>query len=364
MNTTHGGNIWELARQTGRPAREWLDFSASINPLGPPAWLAGMCADHLPDLAHYPDPEMPALRQALAEHCGIAADGIVPGNGSSELLFALPRLGVFRRAIIPVPAYMDYRRAMELAGIPVQPVRLAPADNFAIPWQSLRTMLQPGDLVILGRPNNPTGALPAADHLTAAIHDYPATFFLLDEAFLDFTGEPSQIKMSDPRGGLPDNLIVLNSMTKFFAIPGLRLGFAALPSTMAGKLRQALTPWSVNTLAQMVGARAYADLDYAARTRALVAANRRELCRRLASAPAWRVFPATANFVLLQLQAGAKHAGGALAAALRRHGIAIRVCGNFEGLDEQYIRLAVRTAGEQERLCGLLAGLGLLQPAP
>jgi L-threonine-O-3-phosphate decarboxylase len=346
----HGGDLEQLARWAGRRPAEILDFSANINPLGPPRWLATVLVDHTSALVHYPDPETRALTAALAQRYAAAPTEILTGNGSTELLYLLARVAGFRRAVIPVPSYSDYARAAQFADMDVVPVFLSATDGFPIPTRQLTALLGEPALVFLGRPNNPTGVTSAAAEIRRLAAAHPQCLFLADEAFGDFVENFESLTTNRPA-----NIAVLLSLTKIFAIPGLRLGAAVADAALARRVREHQPPWSVNTLAQAVGVAALADGDYCARTRALVSAARETLRAELQKMPGLVVYPGTANFLLVRLADEHLDAPTLAARLLTEDGIAIRVCANFQGLDNRFFRVAVRTHAENERLLAALA---------
>ncbi len=344
--SAHGGDLRKLAREAGRDPEALLDFSANINPLGPPAWLRPVLARNVADLVHYPEPTAAPLREAAAAAFGVPAATVLAGNGSSEILFALVRALSPRTALIPAPSYSDYARACELAGVPVEDFRLAEEEDFALEPRALAGRLQAGGAVFVGQPNNPTGLSVPRAELAALIRDHPRTLFVVDEAFADFRAGLSLI------GTDAANLIVLRSLTKFYAVPGLRLGLAFAARETTARIAGQIPPWSVNTLAQAVGIRALRDREYAEATRATVARLRAELREALQAIPGLRVYPGEANYLFLRL---ARPQGPALAERLlREHGIAVRDCADYRGLDARFLRVAVRTEGENGKLVAAL----------
>lgn len=354
----HGGNLERLAAAAGLPPAAILDFSANLNPLGPPEWLRPVVSRCVSELVHYPDPDCRALREALARALGVTPAEVVAGNGSNELLYALPRALNPARMLLCTPCYGDYEAAAVAAGVPVAKLPLAPESGFQVDPGRLAAAVAAGDLVVVGTPNNPTGALPDLAALLGVAQRHPAAFFALDEAFLDFLPDTPTAA-----GRSPQNVIVLRSLTKFYAIPGLRLGCCVAATEVAARIRAVLPDWSVNRIAQEVGRLAVQDAEYARATRELVGRNRRELAAALGAIPGCTLFPGTANYLFGRLD-GAVRAGELATRLLRRHGIAIRVCDNYDGLDERYFRVAVRTAAENGRLLAAMhAELGAA-PAP
>ncbi|MCY2992626.1 MAG: cobyric acid synthase [Planctomycetota bacterium] len=368
MGLGHGGNLRELARHTGLDRDAILDFSASVNPLGPPEGLRAVLARNIDRLIQYPDPDNADLVHLLAERYQVPAEQIVVGNGSSELLFAIARAGEFERAVIPVPAYIDYATAVQATGreveflawpsTPAEPMSslaqtLADAgptsDEFTPRWPALESQLRGQEVVLLGQPNNPTGRLFNNGEFRdlAARHD--ATLFVVDEAFADFVQDYRSLI-----GQVPANVVVVRSLTKFYAIPGLRLGFAVAASALAQRIRQQIPPWSVNILAQVAAPALLADEDYARRTMLLVPREREQLSQDLARLPGLHVYPSVANYLLVRLDRDDCDAP-TLAERLLGDGIAIRTFGPGQHLDGRFFRVAVRMREENQRLCDALA---------
>ncbi len=348
MTERHGGNITKLAAAAGKPAGEILDFSANINPLGPPEWLRPLISSHVSSLVHYPDPDCTDLVSAFAERFGVSAYEILMGNGETELLYLMPRVLGKDRAVIPVPAYADYGAGAESAGMTVELLPLREDRAFVADIAEIDAVLNGNEAVFLGRPNNPTGHFLPADSIRELAGRHPATLFVVDEAFADFvTGESLLDRVR------PGNLIVMRSFTKFYAIPGLRLGAIVADREIIRRLRDIAPPWSVNTLAQAVGAAALRDGEYAEETRRFVRERREEIAGELEAITGLAVYPGTANFLLIRIDRGDISAVE-LARRLLKEGIAIRVCDNFAGLDGRFFRVAVRTADENGRLCSAL----------
>ncbi|MDI6774576.1 MAG: threonine-phosphate decarboxylase CobD [Verrucomicrobiota bacterium] len=340
----HGGNLRALSEAGGLPPSRILDFSANINPLGPVPALSAVLGNAFDDILRYPDPDNVRLVDAIHRRFRWPLNRIAVGNGASELLHALCRSLGCSRALIPAPSYSDYAAAAERAGMRVALAEMDEAAGFEIPWKRLATSLRDNDLVILGNPNNPTGRAIDGDALYSFVKLHPKGRFIVDESFLEFV--PGAESIADR---LPINAVMLRSMTKFYAIPGLRLGFVVAAPRLASALRGQLPPWNVNCLAHRAGIVSLANRAYARRTRAVVARARREFVAELRKFAALRVYESDASFILLRI---VKHSlnGFALGNKLLRQRIAIRVCSNFAGLDARYFRVAVRLPAENGRL--------------
>ena len=350
MASGHGGNIKELAGEAGLDEEEILDFSANINPLGPPEWLRPTISRLVENVSHYPDPESSAFVQTVALHHDISPDEVIAGNGTSQLIFVLCRALSPQRTVLPVPCYIDYARAARLAESRVTEVQIPEHNGFRPDLEGLATRLGAGEVVFIGQPNNPTGLAVDPDELRSLARNNPDTVVVVDEAFADFPAVLNS--MIDDR---PPNVVVLRSMTKFYAVPGLRLGYAVADAALADKVRELLPPWSMNVFAQEVGRRALMDVEYARQTRDLVEVERKHLGRELKKLGGMTVYPGRANFLMVRIDRPDMAAPELAEELLHRDGIAIRVCENFTGLDERFFRLAVRVREENDRLIAALS---------
>lgn len=350
----HGGDVFAVARSLGVPPEQILDFSASINPLGMAPGVADALAACFGRLLHYPDKGAAELKERLSAYHAVAADEIAVANGSTELIHLIPRVVAGKRGLIVAPAFAEYTFSLQRGGWDLDYFNLQSSDGFSLSLPALREKLAAGyDVLFLCNPANPTGKLIPKGEIQAIIElcAESGTFLALDEAFMDFCEEESakHLVRQFPRS------VLLRSMTKFFAIPGLRLGYAiGAPETIAA-ITLAQDPWSVNTAAQVAGAASLTDGDYCQRSRCYIEAERERLAAALAELCWLKVLPSRANYLLAELQNGLTAAE--LRSALMKKGILIRDCGNFEGLDSRFFRVAVRLREENERLVGELKAI-------
>jgi len=345
----HGGNCTQLALQAGCSENEILDFSANINPLGPPEYVRSVISRTIETLARYPDPDCQSMVNQIAAYHGIPNDTIIIGNGSSEILYAIPQALPVKKAIIPVPSYIDYAKACNRAHLMVTTISLAASEQFQLDCNRIEHHCEGKELVWIGQPNNPTGKIVDNKRLQELIGNHPDTFFVIDESFANFVS--SFETMIAPAF---HNCIVVRSMTKFYAIPGIRLGYAIAHPTVATKVRNHLLPWSVNTIAQAVGTSVIGDTTFTEISRQKVTNLRGKLYRQLTELPNITIFSGEANFLLLRLDRNDMNAS-ALASRMLQSRIAIRVCENFEGLDKQFFRIAVRNEWENTRFVEALS---------
>jgi threonine-phosphate decarboxylase len=340
----HGGDVYHLARALGVEVQDLLDFSANLNPLGFPPGLKQAVLEALQKICHYPDRRYLDLRRDLAAYHGLTPEQILVGNGSTELIYLLARALKPGKSLIVAPAFSEYEQALRMAQVPVDFHLTREADHF-----TLGAALDPrgADLVFLANPASPSGALIPPARLLALITalDDAGVRVVLDETFIDFVEEAS-LKAHLSR--FP-HLIILRSFTKFFGIPGLRLGYVLAAPELVAHLAARQEPWSVNTLAQAAGRACLADHDFMAQTRLLVQEERQYLLEGLAALPGLKTFPSAVNYLLVKLTRP-----GGTAAQLRRQmldrRLIIRDASNFRGLDERYFRIAVRRRQENDRL--------------
>lgn len=332
-----------LAEEAGCRPDELLDFSVNLNPLGMPDGLFAAYSRAFDELPPYPEPYAESLSRLAAARWGMAPGQILFGNGSSELLHLVPKIwGGKGRAVLVAPCYLEYENACRCAGRAVEFFPL-PADTLRLNPDDFSRFLRDGDLVILGNPNNPTGD---CRELHDFIARHPHQNFVIDEAFADFSG----VTLLDRP--LAENAIVIRSMTKFYAMAGLRLGYAAAAPSVIELLKRNLPPWSVGTPARAAAEYIFGlDGAFGEKSRAEVRKLREELSAGLRKA-GLTVFPSEANYLLVR-----SADPGLRKRLLKDHRIAVRRCGNYRGLDGHYFRVAVRSAPDNEKLLRALSGV-------
>ena len=362
----HGGNPEAVARSLGMSGAPPIryDFSVIVNPLGPPPCLQAVLAETARTITRYPQPYAEHATTALANAHDIDPAGVLVGNGSTEIFGWIAQALAPRNPAWIVPTYTGYEEACRAAGRPGHGLTGGtPESDFAVPIDAIRNT--DADMLFLGSPNNPTGVTLEPDVVMEAARARSKCRFVIDESFMDFL--PHGRERSMLQDGLPPNVIVVKSLTKFFALPGLRLGMACAHPATAEAIRAAALPWSVNAFAQAAALRLYADATYAAATRRTVTEQREIFVKALSELSGCRVFPARANFVLVRLPPD--WTANRLQTALLTRGMLIRSCAHIAGLGEPYVRLAVRPPDEAAALLEALRDLigmpdGLRPPRP
>ncbi|SDF07542.1 threonine-phosphate decarboxylase CobD [Sporolituus thermophilus] len=353
----HGGNIYAAARLMGKNAEQFLDFSANINPFGLPVSVRRCLLDSIDDVVNYPDAEAWALKEAIGRHYGVSVDQITVGNGAVELLYVLCHALRPQQVMVAAPTFSEYERAARAAKAVIRYMPLAPDNGFTLPVERIIAALPFIDMVFVGNPNNPTGTVLTAGELepllyAAAKNDVTV---VVDESFIDFLFDDERYTCRTLLARYP-NLVVLHSLTKFYAIPGLRLGFALAAPRLAAIMHAGKDPWNVNALAQAAGVAALQDKEYRNKSRQYVAGAKKALYDGLAQIPGLKPFPPAANFVFIDV-AGTGMTAAALRKAMMEEHVLIRDCSNYPGLTPYYVRVAVKKEEDNKKLLRILAAV-------
>ncbi len=352
----HGGDLDAVARRYGVARDDLVDFSANLNPLGPPQALLdalAAAASDVHELARYPEPDAATLRRALGAHHDIDSASIVVANGAAAIIGVAAAVAMGERCIVPLPAFSEDAHALAAAGVSLVPVTLDAANDFALPTHEIARLLdaRAADALLVTTPHNPSGSLVSPETL-AELRERArraSATFVIDEAFIDFTPHATMIAQA----ATAPHTIVVRSLTKFFAVPALRVGFGVCEPQLATRMRAALPSWPVTTMAMRAVIAALGDTAYARTTRATIERDRTYLRAEL-EALGLRTFPSAANFLLVELPIGSG------AAELTRelvvaHRIVVRDCSSYAGLaPDRFIRVAVRDVANNERLIGAL----------
>lgn len=348
--TTHGGNVYAAARELRVPLGKLVDFSASINPLGPSPAVFEALRRARPLVPHYPDPDCWSLKRVLASRLNVDPAELVVGNGSIELIDLLPRALKIRRALIIGPTFSEYAAAVERAGGRCTGLVAVATDGYRPPLEEaierVRRFPRSYDAVFLCNPNSPTGrSCPAKSVLDLAGQaERAGVWTVVDETFAEYCERCSVL----PALTKHSRLIVLRSFTKFYALPGLRIGYAAASRSTARVLHHRRPAWSVNAAAQLAAMAALSDRSHAERSLSFMDNERDRLRKRLGTVAGLGVIPSEANFFLLELPS--PHKADRLTEALRRQGLLIRDCTSVPGLNARTVRIAVRRRRENDRL--------------
>ena len=347
----HGGNLRRA--QELYSLATFIDLSANINPFGPPPKVWTSIQQGMADIVNYPDPESSALRTAISNHLDIPIGSIMVGNGAGDLIFTIVQALKPNKVAIPLPTFSEYERAARAVGSEVSYIPLGPEGWTKFKqWDDLqwRQFLKGCDLLFLCSPHNPTGSVLTKDlfeHILRLTKEIGCRI-LFDESFLDFL--PDELRQSTCTYlEMNEHLIVLYSMTKFFSLPGLRLGTVFAHKTLLATFDQYRDPWSVNVLAQHAGIAALQDRNFPDDVRQKLRESRAFFYQefKLCGFTNLRLWPTTVNFALIEVL---DHTSGELIQHLGRLGILVRDCANFTGLPGDFIRVAIKDISVMQRL--------------
>ncbi|WP_414569267.1 threonine-phosphate decarboxylase CobD [Nostoc sp. CCY 9925] len=361
----HGGNLAWAAALAGCPPDAILDFSASISPLGPPNSAIAAIVSQIGNIKHYPDPNYSELRLALSHFHQLPSEWILPGNGSAELLTLIGReLAQLAATILITPAFGDYYRTLAAykAKVLESPLSLVIGqESLVISPLSLvldkQRSLSQGFLgselrgqktkdkgLLLNNPHNPTGKLFSRDSILPYLEQF--ALVVVDEAFMDFV-PPNEEQSLIPVVQEYANLVVLRSLTKFYTLPGLRLGYAIAHPDSLSKWQLWRDPWPVNTLAVAAAIAALQDREFQQQTWTWLPPARKQLFQGLAKIPGLQPQASAVNFLLVESEKSTSQLQQAL---LKHHQILIRDCLSFKELGDRFFRVAVREESDNQHL--------------
>ena len=345
--SVHGGNVYDF------PGRELLDFSSNINPAGPPDFAMDAAASALRQVNRYPDSRQSAVREAFSQWLGAPSEGLVFGNGASELIRAVIAALKPGRIITTLPTFSEYGSCAASFGIPARGVPSDAARDFAFDVGGIRKIFSRGDLLVICQPNNPTGVAWREDELRelAALCSATGGHMLADECFIKLAHPPPPSCLDMTAGG---HVIVLRALTKDFAAPGLRVGFIAAAEGVARAVRGQMQPWPLNCVAEAFAIACAKNPEPYLRDSATEIAVLREALSSGLEALGFSPNPSSANFLLVR--SGARSAGELCALMLERS-VLIRNCANFAQLDDSWFRVAVRSARNNAALLSGLADI-------
>lgn len=332
----HGGEIYDKKIK--------LDFSVNTNPLGLPEGVKKALIKDIDYFSLYPDNQCSSLIAALAEYEQVDKNYIICGNGASDLIFRLCHTIKPKKALITVPAFSEYEKALTEAGCFIEYCCLSEQEEFQITEHIIEHMNETLDLMFLCSPNNPTGSLISPQLLKKIVRQCIQydIFLVMDECFIDFIGDARTHSMKKYLVK-HHNLFLLKAFTKFYAMAGLRLGYGLCSNRkLLERLQETGPAWNVSVPAQIAGLKALEEEAYRLRTKELIS-RERDFLRVSLQGLGLKVYHSQANYLFFK-------AGENLYEDLLKKGILIRQCANYHGLNKEYYRIAVKKHIENKLL--------------
>lgn len=341
----HGGDIYSIDKKV-------LDFSSNINPLGVPESFKKALIENINDFIKYPDINYTNLRNTIKEYLGINnVDYIVQGNGAIEIIYKAIGATRCNKVFIISPTFSEYRRAVELNGVECEELDVFDNNYLSLNIDKLLARIENNSLVILCNPNNPTGTLTKKEIVCKLLTElkHKESTLIIDEAFIEFTPNYEQNTMTSLINKY-DNLIIVRAATKFFGMPGIRLGYGITKNKVyMENIKKTLEPWNINTAAVIAGNTIFKDKEYIYKSKKWISEERDFLFNKLKEFKELTVFKSNANFHLLKINREDINAYD-LKELLINEGILIRVPKGFYKLSNSYFRLAIKDRKSNEFL--------------
>ncbi len=348
----HGSDLEKIEEIYHIKKEEITSFSANVNPLGISPLMKDKLAQNIDVVTSYPDREYTALRKAIASYVNADYESILVGNGATELISLFIGLHHPKKAVLIAPTYSEYEREITLSGGICEFHFLKEEDQFTLHLDQLKTQLaQNADLLIICNPNNPTSTALSSEMMTEILSycKEHQIFVVVDETYVEFSDDMEHIT-SVPLTKQFDNLVVLRGISKFFASPGLRLGYSICGNQeLLSYIKKEKNPWTINSLASLAGEVMFSDSDYIKKTKELISSERKLACERLSTMKNVTYFEPKANFILCKIVREDMTASDLFDHCIRK-GLMIRDCVTFEGLSPYYFRFCLMSPEKNKAL--------------
>lgn len=355
----HGSDLEKIEQIYGIKKEDIVSFSANVNPLGVSFRLKKTLTAHLDAITTYPDREYSSLRHCIADYVHTDFENIVVGNGSTELISLFIQITHPKKALIVGPTYSEYEREVALGGGRSHYFSLTEASEFVLDINALTEELSHDiDLLILCNPNNPTSSIIKRAQMREIL-DFckrKSITVLVDETYVEFAEDTDSVT-AVPLTEYYNNIIILRGISKFFAAPGLRLGYAICGNhDLLKEINQKKNPWTINSLAAIAGEIMFTDDEYIQRTRSLISSERKRVCEKIAAHGDYKVFEPHANFALIKILKENLTSEDVFDKAIRK-GLMIRDCSTFPFLNNKYFRLCFMMPEQNDALMDILLNI-------
>ncbi len=361
----HGGNIYKLFRE--KNIKNILDYSSNINPYGVPEKLRKIITGNMDILERYPDPDYIELRSKIAKNNKVDIKNVILGNGATEIIFLLMKVLAPKKVLVVSPTFTEYERAINAARdekkekVEINHFPLQEEDGFILNINLLIGQLDRNyDLLIMCNPNNPTGKFVLKEDMEKILEkcNRTETKFFIDEAFIDFIENGSEQSIVNTLKN-KTNLFVVRAFTKYFAIPGLRLGYGlCFDENLSYEVYKKKEPWSVNNIADLAGMTVLDDAEYIEKTDKWIREEKKYMYEKLEKIKEIKPYKTEVNFILVKIDRQIINEKGLnvhkLKEEMLRKGILIRDASNFRYLDESYFRLAIKDRVNNDRVLNTL----------
>lgn len=352
----HGSDLEQIELCYGIKKEDIVSFSANVNPKGISPLLRKTLSERLDAITSYPDREYTSLRRSIADYVHSEPEHIIVGNGSTELISLFIQIEHPKKALVLGPTYSEYEREIFLGGGATHYYPLKESDEFRLELSDFTNHLNESvDLLVICNPNNPTSSSITRDSMRRILDVCKQynIFVMVDETYVEFADHMDEIT-SVPLTHYYNNIIILRGTAKFFAAPGLRLGYAVTGNRdLVEAINTRKNPWTINSLAVIAGESMFSDDAYIRQTKELISLERTNVYETLKLCPDFKPYPPSANFILAKILKNGVTSQELFDRAIRR-GMMIRDCSTFPFLDQKYIRFCFMMPQDNKRLLDCL----------
>ncbi|MBO5524305.1 MAG: aminotransferase class I/II-fold pyridoxal phosphate-dependent enzyme [Roseburia sp.] len=352
----HGSDLEKIEEIYGIKKEEIVSFSANVNPLGVSPLLRSALSEKIDAITTYPDREYTSLRKCIAAYCGTEYENVIVGNGSTELISLFIQIEHPKKALVIGPTYSEYEREIALGGGTTLYYPLKESDNFKLNVEDFLTHLNESiDLLVICNPNNPTSSSIKRGemrHILDACKQHDI-YVMVDETYVEFADDMEEIS-AVPLTNYYNNIVILRGTSKFFAAPGLRLGYAVTGNRdLIKAINTRKNPWTINSLAVVAGETMFRDREYIEQTKRLISSERARIFDLLKKNPDFKVYEPSGNFMLVRILREDVTSQDLFDRAIREK-MMIRDCSTFPFLDNKYVRFCIMKKDDNDRLLDCL----------
>jgi len=352
----HGSDLEKIEKIYGIKKEDITSFSANVNPLGISPLLRKTLSEHIDAITTYPDRDYVSLRKCIADYAGTDYENIIVGNGSTELISLFIQIERPKKAMVVGPTYSEYQREITLGGGNTLYYPLREDADFQLNTKDFISHLNDNiDLLVLCNPNNPTSTCITNRSMRMILDACMehGIYVMVDETYVEFADNMEKIT-SVPLTNYYSNLVILRGTSKFFAAPGLRLGYAITGNhDLIKTINTRKNPWTINSLAAIAGEIMFQDENYISRTKELISSERDRIYELFSKRSDFKVYKPSGNFMLAKILKEDMTSQDLFDRAIRR-GFMIRDCSTFPFLDDKYIRFCFMSPDMNDRLVSCL----------
>lgn len=341
----HGANVDNMAKQFGKNENDIIDFSSNVNP-HIISDLGKYVLEGLEKSRSYPDINYTNLRNNISDYIKVDSELIIPGNGATEIIYLLMK-SIKRRLAILNPTFSEYGRGAKLNNLEIIDFHLKEENNFSIDLDEIQKNMDKFDSLFVCNPNNPNGKVKDLNELLNLMIENDK-LLIVDETFMEFVGEEEKYSLINKIEQTP-NLFILKAVTKFFGMPGLRLGYGVTSNKQIIKnIYEYKEPWTINSFAENLSNYLFKDKEYINGSKDYYINERKFMLEELRKISRLKVYDTDTNFVLIKLDDD--EANSLKLELFEKYNILIRDASNFIGLDKSYIRVAIKSHNDNKVL--------------